>query len=440
MSVEKEIGLILRQARESEGLSLDELQEKTKVQRSFLVAIENGEFNKLPSPFFVRSYLRNYASSVKIEPHHILRQYRKAEQAERGLTGVHQAITPQMQAQLTGAIPTMATGTQPSLSSTMIGNKAQPRNSRTSAHTALTIAKTSPTQKNYRQQRTDPLLDRRQRSAKSATMVSRQQTMPPRYRAQEPEENVHRSSTSRFSKTSTDSYQSLSRKSRRVSDQESTIPPKRVEKSEPVTEVTQSVSQMPSLSRSAMMRRRSDKKSSSGFKLPGKRSTQIIIASAILLIPLLWVTVNAMSGGDEKPKASTEQPQQKQNQSTSIDSSPQNQNEQNQSNLTDSQEQNDQEQVVEKNKGHYEIIGSDKVKLDFQATGESWIQVRKQQAVQKTGFLDEAILKTGDRDHYSHSFSKGKDIWITLANPQSVKVTANGKPLKSTKTIRISQQ
>lgn len=91
MSVE--IGSYLRQAREAIGMSLEELQEKTKIQKSFLIAIENGEFDKLPSPFYVRTYLRSYANCVKIEPHHILRQYRKMEQAER-LTGVHKAVTP----------------------------------------------------------------------------------------------------------------------------------------------------------------------------------------------------------------------------------------------------------------------------------------------------------------------------------------------------------
>ena len=91
MSVE--IGSYLRQAREAIGMSLEELQEKTRIQKSFLIAIENGEFDKLPSPFYVRTYLRSYANCVKIEPHHILRQYRKMEQAER-LTGVHKAVNP----------------------------------------------------------------------------------------------------------------------------------------------------------------------------------------------------------------------------------------------------------------------------------------------------------------------------------------------------------
>ncbi|MBD1373657.1 helix-turn-helix domain-containing protein, partial [Hazenella sp. IB182357] len=90
MSVE--IGSYLRQARESIGLTLEQLQEKTKIQESFLIAIEEGDFHKLPSPFYVRSYLRSYANCVKLEPHYILRQYRKEEQSQR-LTGMHKVVT-----------------------------------------------------------------------------------------------------------------------------------------------------------------------------------------------------------------------------------------------------------------------------------------------------------------------------------------------------------
>lgn len=90
--VSTEIGAYLKEAREALGLTLEQLQEMTKIQQSFIIAIEKGEFQKLPSPFYVRTYLRSYANCVKVEPHHILRQYRKEEQAERGLTGAHKIV------------------------------------------------------------------------------------------------------------------------------------------------------------------------------------------------------------------------------------------------------------------------------------------------------------------------------------------------------------
>lgn len=71
-----EIGLQLKQAREAHGLSFDELQDKTRVPKSYLQALEKGEFNKLPSPFYCRSYLRAFAEQVGLEPTTLLRKYR----------------------------------------------------------------------------------------------------------------------------------------------------------------------------------------------------------------------------------------------------------------------------------------------------------------------------------------------------------------------------
>ncbi|MCH5586430.1 helix-turn-helix domain-containing protein [Shimazuella sp. AN120528] len=138
MSVE--IGNFLRQARESVGLSLDEVQEKTRIQKSFLEAIEKGDFDKLPSPFYVRTYLRSYANCVKVEPHYILREYRKKEQAERYQTGQFDAS--QLTEQLnklgqTGMHKFGLTGAMPKISP---NTKSSAAINRTSAKTALTIA------------------------------------------------------------------------------------------------------------------------------------------------------------------------------------------------------------------------------------------------------------------------------------------------------------
>ncbi|WP_164491719.1 helix-turn-helix domain-containing protein [Staphylospora marina] len=147
MSVE--IGSYLRQAREALGMTLDQVQEKTKIQKSFLIAIENGEFHKLPSPFYVRTYLRSYANCVKVEPHHILRQYRKIDQAER-MTGVHKAVTENDLSQ-TGRFPGTGTLKMPAVgpgSGPLRGVSQDPRQPaagrsmpRTSVNTALTAAK-----------------------------------------------------------------------------------------------------------------------------------------------------------------------------------------------------------------------------------------------------------------------------------------------------------
>ncbi|SMO39009.1 helix-turn-helix domain-containing protein [Melghirimyces algeriensis] len=76
----KQIGQQLKEARMNTGLTLDQLQDLTRISRADLSALENGQFEKLPSPFYVRSYLRSYASQVGLEPTKLLKQYRATEQ------------------------------------------------------------------------------------------------------------------------------------------------------------------------------------------------------------------------------------------------------------------------------------------------------------------------------------------------------------------------
>lgn len=58
------VGQRLRQARLNKNLSLDELQQITKIQRRYLEAIENDQFDELPGTFYVRAFVRQYAQAV----------------------------------------------------------------------------------------------------------------------------------------------------------------------------------------------------------------------------------------------------------------------------------------------------------------------------------------------------------------------------------------
>ncbi|GAA3323778.1 hypothetical protein GCM10020331_049010 [Ectobacillus funiculus] len=52
-----ELGQKLREAREAKGLSLDQLQEMTKkIQKRYLVSIEEGNYDVLPGEF-LRSWV-----------------------------------------------------------------------------------------------------------------------------------------------------------------------------------------------------------------------------------------------------------------------------------------------------------------------------------------------------------------------------------------------
>ena len=72
---QKTIGEVLRLARVNQGLSLEELQRKTDIQLDMLEALESDDFDKLPSPFYVRAFLRKYDWAVELDESIVLDAY-----------------------------------------------------------------------------------------------------------------------------------------------------------------------------------------------------------------------------------------------------------------------------------------------------------------------------------------------------------------------------
>ena len=71
----KTIGEVLRLARINQGLSLEELHRKTDIQLDLLEAMESDDFDKLPSAFYARSFLRKYAWAVELDENIVLDAY-----------------------------------------------------------------------------------------------------------------------------------------------------------------------------------------------------------------------------------------------------------------------------------------------------------------------------------------------------------------------------
>lgn len=67
-----QIGERLREAREARDLSLDDLQEMTKIQKRYLVAIEQDDFHALPGKFYARAFIKEYALTVGLDPVEVL--------------------------------------------------------------------------------------------------------------------------------------------------------------------------------------------------------------------------------------------------------------------------------------------------------------------------------------------------------------------------------
>ncbi|HHT36241.1 MAG: helix-turn-helix domain-containing protein [Candidatus Wallacebacter cryptica] len=76
----KELGDLLRQAREEQQMTIEEISEKTKIRTAYLEAIEAGDQSALPDEVYVRGFLRIYAKVLKIDPDEIIRLYDQDDQ------------------------------------------------------------------------------------------------------------------------------------------------------------------------------------------------------------------------------------------------------------------------------------------------------------------------------------------------------------------------
>ncbi|MDQ6619153.1 MAG: DUF4115 domain-containing protein [Pseudomonadota bacterium] len=65
-------GVMLREAREAAGLSLDAVSAHLKLAPRQVKALEDGEFNLLPGRTFVRGFARNYARLLGLDPEAVL--------------------------------------------------------------------------------------------------------------------------------------------------------------------------------------------------------------------------------------------------------------------------------------------------------------------------------------------------------------------------------
>ena len=63
-----EIGVLLREAREASGMSLEEVSEATKIRSKYLEAIEQGDFAVIPGEVYLKGFMRNYADCVGLDP------------------------------------------------------------------------------------------------------------------------------------------------------------------------------------------------------------------------------------------------------------------------------------------------------------------------------------------------------------------------------------
>src|ERR1700690_3856769 len=73
-----EIGATLPTARMSARIDVSEIEAQTKIRAKYLRALENEEWDLLPGPTFVKSFLRTYAEALGLDGKILVEEYRLA--------------------------------------------------------------------------------------------------------------------------------------------------------------------------------------------------------------------------------------------------------------------------------------------------------------------------------------------------------------------------
>lgn len=76
-----DIGAKLREARESKGMTLEDVQQRTKIQKRYLKAIEENNHSVMPGEFYTRAFIKEYAQTVGLNPDEVLEPKQQQQEA-----------------------------------------------------------------------------------------------------------------------------------------------------------------------------------------------------------------------------------------------------------------------------------------------------------------------------------------------------------------------
>ena len=71
-----EIGSTLREARVRRKVTLQQAEDDTKIRVKYIQAMENEDFDVMPSPAYVKGFLRTYSEYLGLDPVVMLQEYR----------------------------------------------------------------------------------------------------------------------------------------------------------------------------------------------------------------------------------------------------------------------------------------------------------------------------------------------------------------------------
>ena len=71
-----DIGSTLREARTRQRIDIAEIEADTKIRAKYLRALENEEWDLLPGPTYVKSFLRTYAEALGLDGRLLIEEYK----------------------------------------------------------------------------------------------------------------------------------------------------------------------------------------------------------------------------------------------------------------------------------------------------------------------------------------------------------------------------
>src|SRR5918998_2595065 len=86
------IGAALREERERQGLTLEDLEARTKIRTRYLRALENEDWDILPGPTYVRGFLRTYAGTLGLDAEDLVDDYREEFEPPQSRAGLPEVV------------------------------------------------------------------------------------------------------------------------------------------------------------------------------------------------------------------------------------------------------------------------------------------------------------------------------------------------------------
>lgn len=70
------LGQALKEARAARGLSLDRVEEETKIRKKYLAALEEDQYHVLPGRVYTKAFLRTYARLLELDVDAVMAEFR----------------------------------------------------------------------------------------------------------------------------------------------------------------------------------------------------------------------------------------------------------------------------------------------------------------------------------------------------------------------------